>query len=445
MAETATVVPPAPAARPAAAGAPSAVPASVGEIHVTPRGSTPTPAATPAAKPESAKGRMFKALQDKADKGAARPGATPAAEPPAKPAAAAAPAAAPAAEPKPGEGAPAAEPKPGEGAPASTAVDKDGKKPSPWKMVEEYKGKLSKAEAELAQLKANQLPENDRKSYEERATRAEARAKQLEEVMADHDFSQTDTFQKEFVKPYDEAWKVAMTELKGVQVSDGQGGARDINPNDMLTLVNMELAQARHVANEYFGDFANDVMNHRNQIRDLYNKQQAKLKAEKEGRTAKKQQETEAQTKAQQEMAKTITATWKQENEAVLNDEKYGALFKPREGDEHWNQRLAKGFELVDKAFSQNPADPSLTPEERASVIRRHAAVRNRAAAWGPLRGEVERLSAANKALETELAQYKGSEPPAGAGRAAQAQVPGTPGPGGAKAALWDALKKKAR
>lgn len=453
MADTATVVPPAPAARPAAAGAPSAVPASSGEIHVTPRGSTPTPAATPPPKTESAKGRMFKALQEKADKGAnnrpgaAAPAAAPAkpAEPPAKPAAAAAAPAA-AAEPKLGEGAPAAEPKPGEGTPASTAVDgKDGKKPSPWKMVDEYKGKLAKAEADLAALKDNQLPENDRKAYEERATKAEARAKQLEEIMADHDFSQTQDFQSNFVKPYDDAWRVAMTELKGVQVSDGQGGARDINPNDMLTLVNMELAQARHVANEYFGDFANDVMNHRNQIRDLYNKQQAKLKAEKEGRTAKKQQETEAQTKAQQQMTETITATWKAENEAVLKDEKYGALFKPREGDEQWNQRLAKGFELVDRAFSQNPADPKLTPEERAAVIRRHAAVRNRAAAWGSLRGEVERLTAENKALTDELSQYKQTEPPAGAGRSAQAQVPGAPGPGGAKAQLWEALKKKAR
>jgi len=442
MPEAPTIVPPTPAARPAAAGAPSAVPASAGEIHVTPRGSVPTPAATPPAKPESAKGKMFKALQDKADKGAAaRPGtaAAPVTEPPAKPSPAA-----PAAEPKPGESAPPADPKPGEGAPASTAVDKDGKKPSPWKMVEEYKGKLAKAEARVKELETNHLPENDRKAYEERATRAEARAKQLEEVMADHDFSQTDTFQKEFVKPYDEAWKVAMTELKGVQVSDGQGGAREINPNDMLTLVNMELAQARHVANEYFGDFANDVMNHRNAIRDLYNKQQAKLKAEKEGRTAKKQQETEAQTKAREELTRTISTTWQQENEAVLKDEKYGALFKPRDGDEHWNQRLAKGFELVDKAFSQNPADPSLSPEERASVIRRHAAVRNRAAAWGPLRGEVERLTAENKTLSDELAQYKQTEPPGGAGRT-QAQVPGTPGPGGAKAQLWDALKKKAR
>lgn len=357
---------------------------------------------------------------------------------------------------KPGTAAPAAAPEtpktpetppvdPAKPSEVSTAVDvgKDGKKPNPWKLVEEYKGKASKAESELTELRKNITPENDRKALEERATKAEARAKQLEEHMTFVDYSQTEEFKSKYVEPYDKAWKVAMAELKDIKVSDGQGGDREVHPQDLLTIVNAPLAKARQMADEFFGSFANDVMAHRNEIRGLYDKQAAALEEAKKSGVTKKQQETEAQTKAMGDLTKTITTTWQQENEAVLKDGKYGALFKPREGDERWNQSLTKGYELVDKAFSQNPADPKLTAEERAAVIRRHAAVRNRAAAWGALRGEVESLTAANKALVEELAQYKETEPPNGAGRTPNGGTPA--GGGSAKANMFQKLREKAR
>ena len=443
MPEAPTIVAPAPSARPAPAGAPSAVPASSGEIHVTPPSSKPTATSEP--KPESAKGRLFKAMEDKAaGRSPARPGERPAAPPApaAKPGEAAAPEPKPGEQPapKPGEKPAAEAPKPGE---VSTAVDtKDGKKPSPWKMVDEYKGKLSKAEARLKELEGSILPENDRKAFEERVSKAEARAKQLEEHMAFADYSQTEEFKQKYVEPYTKAWGVAMAELKDIKVDDGQGGQRDVSPQDLLTIVNAPLAKARQLADEFFGPFANDIMVHRNEIRGLYDKQEAALAEAKKNGLTKKQQEMETQTKNMSEMTKTISDTWQKENEAVLRDEKYGALFKPREGDEHWNQRLAKGYELVDKAFSQNPADPKLTPEERASVIRRHAAVRNRAAAWGALRGEVESLTSQLKAVTEELSQYKGTEPPGAAGRTPNAALP--QGAGGAKARMFEELRKKA-
>ena len=436
MPEAPTIVAPAAPPRPAAVGAPSAVPASSGEIHVTPRGLTP--GATPEPKPGAAKAKLFEKLSEKSTGGPRSATATP----PAKPATATEPGAEPAATAP--ETPPADTAKPGE---VSTAVDtttpKDGKKPNPWKLVEDYKGKATKAEQELAELRKMLTPDNDRKALEERATRAEARAKQLEEHMTFVDYSQTEDFKAKYVEPYDKAWKVAMAELKDIKVGDGQGGERDVHPQDLLTIVNAPLAKARQMAEEFFGSFANDVMAHRNEIRGLFDKQAAALEEAKKSGLTKKQQETEAQQRAMGDLAKTITSTWQQENEAVLKDEKYGSLFKPREGDEHWNQRLSKGYELVDKAFSQNPADPKLTPEERASVIRRHAAVRNRAAAWGALRGEVESLQSQLEALTKELSQYKETEPPNGAGRTPNGAVAG--GAGNAKANMFQKLREKAR
>ena len=433
-AEAPTIVAPAPSAPPPAPGAPSAVPRATGEIHVQPPVTKPT--ATPEPKPESAKGKMFKALEEKSGN-TNRPGAKAA---PAKPAALE-----PKEVPKPGEAAPA---EPGAAAPAEPAAPaadpKDGKKPSPWKLVEDYKARSAKAEARIAELEKNALPEHDRKSFEERATKAEARAQELEKYLTYVDYSQTEEFKKTYVEPYNKAWQNAMGELKELTVSDGQGGERPVTAHDLLTLVTAPLAKARALAEEHFGSFANDVMAHRNEIKGLFDKQAAALEDAKNNGVEKKKQALEAQTKTQQEMAGFITSTWKSENEAVQADPKYGAFFKPREGDEHWNQRLAKGYELVDKAFSQNPADPSLSKEERQAVVRRHAAVRNRAAAWGALRGEVEALQSQLKSVQDELVQYKGSEPGTiGDGKQPAGAAP--PGSGSAKEQMKQALLKRAR
>lgn len=450
MPEAPTIVAPAPAARPAAPGAPSAVPASAGEIHVTPRGTTAVPAATTTdPKPTPAKQRLRDSLVAKSNANPrtamppAKPvekAATPAAAPakPAEAAPAAAPAA-PAAAAEPGA-APAATPEGGE----STAVDpKTGKKLSPWKLLDQYKERLTKAEAEALELRKGAMPEQDRKALEERLNRAEARAKELEEKMVFTDYSQTEEFKQKYVAPYDKAWRVAMAEMKGIMVSDEQGGERPVTPEDLLTIVNSPLAQARQLADKHFGSYANDVMAHRNEIRGLFDKQQEAIEEVRKNGLTKKQQETEAQQRAAQELNKTISTAWAQENQAVLADERHGNLFKPRDNDEEWNNSLKKGYELVDTGWSVNPGDPKLTPEQRTEIIRKHAAIRNRAAAFGPLRVEVNRLTAQVKALTDELAQYKGSEPPSGTERTVGATVPGAAG--NAKQRLMDELRKKAR
>ena len=47
--------------------------------------------------------------------------------------------------------------------------------------------------------------------------------------------------------------------------------------------------------------------------------------------------------------------------------------------------RVRAAFELADRAFSENPMAPGLTNEQRQGIVKRHAAVRNRAAAFGKL------------------------------------------------------------
>ena len=115
--------------------------------------------------------------------------------------------------------------------------------------------------------------------------------------------------------------------------------------------------------------------------------------------------------------------------------------FTPVDGDQEGNQRLAKGFELADRAFSENPLNAK-DGEERKAIVARHAAVRNRAAAFGRLVLMNTKAEARIAELTSELAKYKGSEPPAGGATPA----PKTNGqPTSAMGRMMSELEKRAK
>lgn len=445
----ATADAPAPAA-PSVTPGPTAIPQQSGEIHVV----APTvPKLTTDPEPGSAKAGIFGKLREKAGvkpaeakpaekkpaakiekpaekKVEAKPGEKPVAKPGEKPAEA---------EPqKTVEGEPqdGVEPKPGEAAPKA-----GDKKVNPWKMVDDYKKQVATLTKERDDARALLTNESDRGQLTTRAESAEKRNKELEDYLRYVDYSKTSEFKTQYVEPYNKAWASAMGELKELTVQYGEGQTRAFTADDMLQIVQMPITQARKVAEDNFGSFANDIMQHRKVIRDLFEKRETALKEARENgaETLKKAQEAhqaklDGATKLNGEM-------WAKENEAALADATYGVLFKPREGDENWNKRLAKGFELVDQAFAVNLKDPNLSPEERLKAIRRHAAVRNRAASWGAIRGELEVSRARVAELEKELAEYKASEPGAvGDKKVAEGQPPTN-----AKASITDALRKLAK
>jgi hypothetical protein len=85
--------------------------------------------------------------------------------------------------------------------------------------------------------------------------------------------------------------------------------------------------------------------------------------------------------------------------------------------------------------------DLSLTPEQRQEIIERHAAVRNRAAAFGRLRYQNEQLAKQVKDLEDRLKAYQSSTPPIGG------DTPSSDGgqESSAKATVYGALRKLAK
>lgn len=292
------------------------------------------------------------------------------------------------------------------------------KKTNPWKLVDEHKAARLKAETELAELRKAQIDPVKSKEQEERFKTIEQRNKELEDEIRYVNYQKSSEFKEKYQKPYEQAWSKWMSELGELMVTDSASGAeRPIKADDILELVNLPLQKARQRATDVYGAFADDVMSARKEIRSLFDAQQTALEEARktgEGWHARIQQEAKQR---QQAMSKELSDNWRKFNEAAVADERYGKFFKPVEGDEDGNKRLSKGFEMADKAFAVNPFDPRLTPEQRAEIVQLHSAVRNRAAAFGRLSVQNQRLEAKVKELSAELDKYKAVEPPAAGGQ----------------------------
>ena len=390
MAESAIATSPPPSA-PAAPSAPPTAPSSAPPINVTPAAIDKGPASPPP-KPGSARERMFQDLHKKAGMDETAPPVTkPAVEPEAPP-----------------EG--------GDAPPPATADPTAPKaKVSPWKLVDEHKAARLKAETEAAELRKTMLPPEKVKEITERAAALENRAQELEQEIRFTNYSKSQEFAEKYQKPYEESWKRWMGDLQELTVADpNTGGERPIAPQDLLELVNLPLKEAKTRAMESFGDFADDVMSARKEIRGLFD---AQNKALEEARKGGEQRDLERVTQMQQQqqaLGKEIGELWSKSNEMAQNDERFGKYFQPVEGDEEANTRLKKGFEIADRAFSVNPLDPRLTPDQRQQIVQLHSAVRNRAAAFGKLVYQAEKNAATIAELQAELARFKSAQPGAG-------------------------------
>lgn len=326
-------------------------------------------------------------------------------------------------------------------APTETPPAEDtgkGKKQSPWKLVDEYKSRAAKAETEVVELRKQIPTEEQRKSLQAQLGELQGKVKEMTEDLR---FYRAEKYDPDLLKAkeeYNRAFTRAMGELKDVAVTDpATQQPRALTINDLAELAFMPLGQAQQVAKEIFGDLAPYVMDHRNEIRRLWDAHQSKLEELKKTGAERDQQRLSQMQKTYQELSEFIQKTYQQANDEFVAHPKYGQYFKQREGDEEWNERLAKGFKFVDDAMSANARDPRLTPEQRAEIVKKHAAIRNRAAAFSVLRNQIERLEKQLADAHNELKQYKETAPPSG-GRTSEPPKEKLK----AKDAMWEALQK---
>jgi len=318
-----------------------------------------------------------------------------------------------------------------------------GQKPkvNPWKLVDQWKAKTAELEKKVAE--ASSLPEQAKKQYLTQIEQLQKRNETLENEMRFVNYAESEEFKSKYDAPYKKAWEAALSEMAELTVTDPQTQAvRQVTAQDLMDLCNLPLVKAREYANELYGDFADDMMAHRKETRSLFQTREQALKEAKEQGAERDKQRREMFQKQSQELSDFIKTTWEKANAEMIGHEKYGKFFSPIEGDQDGNQRLAKGFELVDRAYSENSNNPNLTPEQRKSIVERHAAVRNRAAAFGRLVAMNDAKEAKIAELTKELEQFKGSTPPSG-GSAPPSGQPTTPG--NPMDRVFDALRKRAK
>lgn len=411
-----------PAAPPAAAPAPAAMP----PISAPPTDFARVPSPSDAPKPGSARERMLKETSNKWGAAEApKPGE------PAKPAEA----------PKPADATPPARPGDApaeEGATPPADITPEQKKQNPWKLYREVKAQNEVLERKLAESGKSPMAETEKAEYLARIEKAEARIKAHEDELRFKAYEKSEEFKSKYDAPYNEAWQKHMNDLRGISITGEDGQTRPMEVKDILDLVNLELGDARDLADTKWGKFASDAMQARKEIRDLFHARSKALEEARKTGEEREKQTTERQLKWKVDTDKHIKTTWETANQAALADPNNGEFFKPAEGDETRNQLLGKGFALVDKAFAENPMDPRLTPEQRAEIVKRHAAVRNRAAAFGPMKYIISKLKAKLAELEKANGQFKDSTPPTAGGTAA----PSGQGPTSGRAKMYAAQEK---
>jgi hypothetical protein len=324
---------------------------------------------------------------------------------------------------------------------ADKAADRG--KQNPWKLVEEFKARAKQAEERAKQLESAGIPPEKLKPYEEKLSSAEKRAQELEQEIRYVNYQKTEDFKKNYQEPYEAAWKTALREMSEVTVFDGNTGEeRQMNAQDLLEFVNSDLSkESIERMKEKFGDFFEDAKQYRKEIKRLNEKQVERLEQAKKESVEWHNQQEESRRKSFGEISEFVKKNWSEANESAANDPKYGKFFKPADGDQEGNQRLAKGFELADRAFSENPLNAK-TPEERREIIRRHAAVRNRCAAFGRLVYQNGKLEAQVAEYQAKLKEYEGAEPSRTAGAK---PASGAGARASAKDSVFAALRSRAK
>lgn len=282
----------------------------------------------------------------------------------------------------------------------------------PWKLVREHKKARAKLEAEIVELKKLIPNEAARKEELSKIENLEKQNRELLEHIRFVDFQKHPEFTDKFVKPYNTAWETTMRRLSGVMVTEADGSRRAVQPSDIAALGQLPADQAIQVAEEKFGKLGPWVAERVEELRQLNDAKFAALeKAQKEGveffeKTAKEQEKQKA------EIDGFLSETWERSIKGINTHSKYGVFFNPKEGDSEFNAALEKGIKKAEAAMSADPRQPGLTPEQRAKIVRGHAALRQKAAAWNVLNLTISRLEAKLAAAEKKLSQFESSEPP---------------------------------
>ncbi len=301
----------------------------------------------------------------------------------------------------------------------------DGKKVSPWKLVNHYKNQHAILQKEVAELRTRTA--EPPKEHVEKMSQIEQRNAELEKEIAFVNYRKSREFIEGFQKPYEQAWSEALQSLNGLQLQwanteTGDVQRRDLTPQDIQALVTMEPGTARAEIKARFPDDHAEVKQHVDKIRAMTNAHNKQLEEHQTHGVEWMKQRKEQYHKAIQGIHESNKELWQQANQEHVDKFEF---LRPVDGQDERNEKLTKATEFVDGAMAARANDPSLSPEDRAAAVRKHVALRNRAIGYSVLSYENKSLKSRIAELEKNLADYQASEPGIGEGKGHEGQMAG--------------------
>jgi hypothetical protein len=290
---------------------------------------------------------------------------------------------------------------------AEAKSDKQPSKPATlraaYENVKRRNQELEQKVKEFQQVKPSEDPRL--KTYQERLEAAEKRREELENEIRYSAYEKSPEYQDQFQRPFEEAYQWARQSVARLKVLQEDGPAIQATPDDFdKILLIPDDGEAIDVAEKMFGNKAKIVLDHRWEMKKLDAARYRAIENFRKQGGERQQKMTEAQAREREQIGK----MWGELNTEAA--ERFPKWFKPEDGDEDGNKLLEEGYRLADAAFSNGNGMP---PEQ---LVRLHASIRNRAAAFTREVYRNNKLSERVAELENQLKEYQASEPGPGSG-----------------------------
>lgn len=265
---------------------------------------------------------------------------------------------------------------------------------------EAQKAELAKIRQELAEAKASGASKTEIEELRKQVE-AERKAKtELDDRLKVLDYRESSEYKDNYEKPLHDAFRKAWSEVTELTVTLPDGTTRIGTPEDFNSIMSKPLGEARKMAKEMFGEDYPAILDHIRVVRDKRDAANAAVDQAKQRVTTQKAAEAAQLTEAQ----KAGRARYETYQKAL--DEKYPDLYVPKQDDPKEAELVAAGDDLALKGLGWQK---DLTREQFLDAA---AEVSRRASRFGMLAHRNIKLSAQVKALEAELAGYRGSENP---------------------------------
>lgn len=276
------------------------------------------------------------------------------------------------------------------------------------------KAEKAKLEARVAEIEKTR--EEGTKAEVAKAT--EALRKEVEDIRKAREqaeselrfanYTRSAEYREKYRQPIEDAYKVALEDIKGVQVmDDGAAEARDASSQELLAVLQApSAAKAAQIANEIFGSAAPLVMQHRSEILKLERARQSAID-EWKAKGAEREKEREARTaQTQQE----IRRRWEQSLETTISERP--SLYARPKDDDALGKAWDDGDKLVRLAFlGEVPPEVGDVSDRDGLAIEAQAEIAARVRGFNVMAHRNVALKAEVARLKAQLQKVTGSEP----------------------------------